>query len=216
MVLTEFSKMPIRSAVPFFLALLSLPSFAQERPLLLFREDWKEIPAALTVTQEHVSNENLILHLHGPAKDQIKKSHHDQPLDDPYYIWSGNCSGTWALSLEYRDGQIALTGLSKIRWRSKQHGFRVLRLIVQQESGDWLIADQGDEASDDWRIREFNIQDLRWRKLNIETVVEEHVYVSDPDLTGIRKIGFTDLMVGGGSKACSRLDWIEVYGVLKE
>ncbi len=185
---------------------------AQERPSLLFREDWKETPAELPVNQNHVANEDLILHLHGPAKHQIKKSHHDKPLDDPYYIWSGSCSeGNWALSLELRDGLMDLSGLSKVKWRSKQYGFRVLRLIVKQASGDWLVADPGDGASNDWRISEFNIQDLRWRKLDIETMIESHPFVEQPDLPKIQQIGFTDLMKGRGSKACSRLDWMEVY-----
>ena len=34
---------------------------AQYRPALFFREDWKEIPAATPVTQEHVSNKNLTI-----------------------------------------------------------------------------------------------------------------------------------------------------------
>jgi hypothetical protein len=33
-----------------------------------------------------------------------------------------------------------------------------------------------------------------------------------PDLSNVEEIGFTDLMAGGQSKACSRLDWIEVHG----
>src|SRR5688572_26719766 len=68
---------------------------AQDRPSLFFREDWKEIPAATPVTQEHVVNKDLILGLHGPGRDSIKKSHHDDPADDPYYIWSGLCKGNW-------------------------------------------------------------------------------------------------------------------------
>ena len=34
----------------------------------------------------------------------------------------------------------------------------------------------------------------------------------NPDLSRVDEIGFTDLMVGGQSEACSRLDWVEVYG----
>ena len=36
--------------------------------------------------------------------------------------------------------------------------------------------------------------------------------VADPDLSKVDEIGFTDLMAGGRSDACSRVDWIEVYG----
>ena len=185
---------------------------AQDRPSLLFREDWQESPAALPVTQEHVAHPDLELQLHGRGRDGIKKSHHDQPLDDPYYIWSGMCeTGNWAVSLKPRSRPFNLTGQAKVRWRSKQSGFRVLRLIVQLTSGEWLIADQGDDASHDWRVREFNMIDLKWRKLNIDTVIEEHPVLMNPDLSRVAQIGFTDLMIGGQSRACSRLDWIEVY-----
>ncbi|MCB0688582.1 MAG: hypothetical protein KDC53_18720, partial [Saprospiraceae bacterium] len=89
-------------------------------------------------------------------------------------------------------------------------GFRILRRIIQDLHGDWWISDQGSAASNDWRIEEFNIQDLRWRKLNMETIIEEQKFQT-VDLSRIQKIGFTDSMIGGDSQACSRLDWIEVY-----
>jgi hypothetical protein len=59
---------------------------AQYRPSLFFREDWKEIPAATPVTQKHVVNKDLVLGLYGPGCDSIKKSHHETPADDPYYL----------------------------------------------------------------------------------------------------------------------------------
>jgi len=207
---------PASSLRLFSVVLWCLPAAAladqAKRPGLLFREDWAEIPPALPVTQEHVSHPDIILHRHGPARDEIKKSNHDQPYDDPFYIWSGACeSGNWAVSLEHRAGAFDLTGQSKVRWRTKQAGFRQLHLIVQLASGDWLVADQGDPASPDWRVRELIIADLNWRKLDIETVVEADPIIASPDLSRITRIGFTDLMKGGGSRACSRLDWIEVY-----
>ena len=36
--------------------------------------------------------------------------------------------------------------------------------------------------------------------------------ITEIDLSRVDEIGFTDLMTGGKSKACSRIDWIEVYG----
>lgn len=104
---------------------------AQERPGLFFREDWKEIPAATPVTQEHVSNADLLVSRHGPGEAGIKKSHHARPADDPYYIWSGEAEGNWALSLRNPKSQIDLTGLAKVRWRSKQSGFRLLRIALK-------------------------------------------------------------------------------------
>jgi hypothetical protein len=184
---------------------------AQDRPGLFFREDWKETPAEVPVSQSHVANPDLILALHGPGKSVIKKSHHDKPADDPFYVWSGLCPLNWAVSLRHRDAYVDLTGQAKIRWRSKQAGFRELRILLKLADGTWLVSDASDPASLDWREREFNVQDIRWRKLSIDTVIEGD-WVSRPDLSRVDEIGWTDLMNGGSSISCSRLDWIEVYG----
>ena len=96
-------------------------------------------------------------------------------------------------------------------WRPHQAGFRQLHIILKLADGTWLIGDQNDSASLDWREREFNIADIHWRKLNIATVVEGD-WEQRPNLGRVDEIGWTDLMAGGGSVACSRVDWIEVYG----
>jgi len=184
---------------------------AQDRPALFFREDWKEIPPETPVTQQHVANPGLLLSLYGPDKAGIRKSHHDKPADDPYYIWSGECKGNWALTLRDRTSLVDLTGRSKIRWRTEQAGFRRLHVILKLADGSWLISDESDGPSVDWREREFNLKGIHWRSLAIEKVVEGE-WVEHPDLTRVDEIGWTDLMTGGGSSACSRLDWVEVYG----
>jgi hypothetical protein len=184
---------------------------AQYRPSLFFREDWKETPAATPVTQAHVANKDLILGLYGPGCDSIKKSHHDTPSDDPYYIWSGLCPGNWAVTLRNPKFYVDLSSYGKIMWRSKQAGLRCLHIVLKLANGTWLVGSQGDCTSKDWRIREFNIADIEWYTLNIKSVIEVKP-VSNPDLSKVDEIGFTDLMPGGQSDACSRLDWIEVYG----
>ncbi len=184
---------------------------AQDRPPLFFREDWKETEAATPVTQAHVANPDLILTVHGPGRAGVKKSHHDKPADDPYYIWSGTAEGNWAVSLRHKAALVDLTGLAKIRWRSKQSGYRQLRIILKLSSGQWLASDAADGDAVDWREREFPLGGIRWRRLDIQKIVEG-AWVEKPDLSRVDEIGFTDLMTGGASAACSRLDWIEVYG----
>lgn len=187
-------------------------SFAQYRPKLFFREDWKENPAATGVTQAHVANPDLILGVYGTGKDSIRKSHHSSPADDPYYIWSGYCvGGSWAVTLKHKNSFVDLSGYAKIRWRSEQSGLRTLYIILKLANGTWLVGDQGTGPSKDWKISEFNISDIKWYALDIKAMHEERL-VANPDLTKVDEIGFTDLMVGGGSNACSRLDWIEVDG----
>ena len=205
---TKASRTGILSGI---LMLFVATACAQYRPSLFFREDWREIPAATPVTQEHVANPNLVLNLYGPGSDSIKKSHHSHPVDDPYYIWSGTCLHNWAVTLKDKDNYVDLSSFAKIRWRSKQSGFRQLRIILKLADGTWLVSDEADDASLDWRLHEFNIMDIQWYKLFIKGVYEGKP-VTDPDLTRVDEIGFTDLMPGGQSDACSRLDWIEVYG----
>jgi hypothetical protein len=183
------------------------------RPGLFFREDWKETPAETPVNQDHVNNPELILGLYGPGRDSIKKSHHDQPEDDPFYIWSGLCTGNWAVTLRHREKKVDLTGHARIVWRTKQFGFRKLHILLKLDDGTWLVSKQSDPASKDWRIREFNLMDLSWYTIDMETITEQQPR-ADPDLSRVVEIGFTDLMPGGASVACSRLDWIEVYGYI--
>lgn len=190
--------------------LLTCQAGAQTRPGLMFREDWKELPAATPVTQEHVANPEVIMTRHGPAEAQIKKSHHDKPADDPFYIWSGDAQGNWAISLRHKSAYMDLTGAAKIRWRAKQSGFRQLRIILKLADGKWIVSDQYDAESADWRVTEFVVPDLRWRAFDPKKVVEGK-WVPAPDLSRVDEIGWTDLMAGGGTPASSRVDWIEVY-----
>jgi len=165
------------------------------------------------VTAAHLQNAELVLSLHGPGKAGIKKSHHDKPADDPFYIWSGEATGGWAVSLRHKTKLVDLRGQAKVRWRGKQSGFRYLRLVLQTADGAWLVSDRADGPSGDWREFEFILSDTRWRRLIIDPGrVTEGKWVERPDLSRVREIGFTDLIPGGGSDACSRVDWIEVYG----
>jgi hypothetical protein len=184
---------------------------AASRPGLLWREDWKENPAVTPVTQEHVANPDLVMTRHGPGEAKIRKSHHDKPADDPFYVWSGEAESNWALSLRNTRAAMDLTGNAKIRWRAKQTGFRQLRIILKLANGKWIVSDQFDDESTDWRIREFNLPDLRWRALDIAKVTEGK-WELNPDLSRVEEVGVTDLMAGGRTAASSRLDWIEVYG----
>ena len=184
---------------------------AQYRPSLFFREDFKETPAATPVTNEHLVNTDLLFGFYGPGCDSIKKSNHEKPVDDPFYVWSGLCRGNWVLTLKNKKSAVDLSEFAKILWRSKQSGLRELHIVLKLSDGTWLVSVQGEGRSVDWKISEFNLSELEWYTLDIKTVIERRP-VKNPDLSKVDEVGFTDLMTGGGSDACSRLDWIEVYG----
>lgn len=205
--------MKIKFSAVLILVLSAYYAVAQEsyRPGLFFREDWKESPAEIPLNQNHVNNPELLVQLYGAGKDSLKKSNHEQPVDDPFYVWSGLCLENWLVSLKHNENNVDLTGFAKIRWRTKQAGYRELRIALKLADGTWLVSDQSDGPSKDWRIKEFNIQDIRWRRLDIKRIAEVGA-VNNPDLSNVEEIGFTDLMPGGQSASCSRLDWIEVDG----
>jgi hypothetical protein len=141
----------------------------------------------------------------------MRKSHHDTPADDPFYIWDGSCAGNCAATLRNKTSYADLTGLAKIHWRTKQSGFRDLHIILKLAGGRWLVSDRVAGPSADWRESESPIQDLRWRQLDIRTLVEG-ASVEHPDLSRVDEIGWSTLMTGGGTPASSRVDWIAVYG----
>ncbi len=195
----------------FFLSLTAQQ--ADYRPGLFFLEDWTEEPKSsdIPAAQKHVSNPDLLMTAHGPGIDSLSKSHHAKPVDDPYYIWSGRALGNWMVSLKHKSLNVDLTSFAKIKWRTKQAGFRQLHITLKLADGTWLVSDWGDDASKDWRISEINISDIHWYTLDMGRL-SEMVIVEDPDLSNVEEIGFTDMMSGGRWFACSRLDWIEVYG----
>jgi hypothetical protein len=198
----------------FFIFFITNFTQAQDyRPSLLFREDFKETPPEIPVSQKHIANADVIFSTYGPGQDSLKKSNHEKPINDPYYMWSGLCLDSWAVTFKHKDAYANLSSFAKIKWRSKQAGFHSLRIVLKLADGQWLISDQLDGPSNDWRIKEFIISDINWWLLDIVTIKETKPVPKDKlDLSKVDEIGVTDLMRGGGSNACSRLDWIEVYG----
>jgi hypothetical protein len=123
--------------------------------IFIYRETWKKIPPARPITQEHVSRPDLILSLHGPGRTGLKKSHHSEIAGDPYYVWSGSCEGSWALSLRRNKLLVNFEDAGMVRWCSRQSGGHRLRLIVKSVDGPWLVSDQFAGDSEDWREFEF-------------------------------------------------------------
>ena len=110
--------------------------FAQEyRPGLFFREDFKETPWEIPISQTHIANPDVIFSTYGPGQDSLKKSNHEKPFDDPYYMWSGLCLDSWAITFKHKDAYADLSSFAKIRWRAKQVGFHNLRIILKLENG---------------------------------------------------------------------------------
>ncbi len=175
---------------------------------LWFREDFTETPPEVPVQQKHLANPDLLLHRHGPGEGSVKRSFHANKPGDPHYVWSGLCKGNWAISFENKKSCADLSH-GRVRWRTKQGADRIL-YVVLKTSGGWMVSGEGTAASKDWIISEILLGKSAWYTLDIQNVAKGEK-VAKPDLAGVKAVGCTDLMPGGKSNACSRLDWIEVY-----
>jgi len=103
----------MRKIILLLLLFTSAKSFAQDyRPGLFFREDFKETPAEIPVSQTHIANQDVIFLTYGPGQDSLKKSNHEKPIDDPYYMWSGLCLGSWAVTFKHKDAYTDLSSFA--------------------------------------------------------------------------------------------------------
>lgn len=175
---------------------------------LWFREDFAETPPEIPVQQKHLANPELILKRHGPGEAKIKRSFHENKPGDPHYVWSGLCPGNWAISFEHKEVSADLSK-GKVKWRTKQASDRVLYVIVKTPDG-WMVSGEGTPKSKGWEISGIQLAESEWYEMDIEKITKGS-RIDNPDLSKVKSVGCTDLMPGGRSKACSRLDWIEVY-----
>jgi hypothetical protein len=191
------------------LSILALAAAADAGDALFFREDTRDTPPALPITQAHVSNPELTLGLYGPGKTGIKKSYHETSKNDPHYIWSGQCKGLWAFAFAKKNAIADLSGPgARISMRTKNYSRTIY--VILKTPGGWLVSNQGAGPSKDWQRINLLLEDMSWSKLDIKTVTRG-ARVTKADLKQVSEIGVTDLKPGGGSKACSRVDWIEVW-----
>jgi hypothetical protein len=189
------------------------------RPPLFLRETWKDPEIQeRRVIQSDVVSPQLALTLYGPPTIDVRIVKHTSPKDDPSYIWSGSSPQPWALTLKDREHYVDLSGpVAKIRWRTKQAGFNLLRPILKLADGRVLVGDYTEAYTGDWRETEFPLAAVRWRALDSTNVVTERRepgWAANVDLSKVDEVGFTDLVrgSGGGPGGGSRVDWIEVYG----
>ncbi len=199
------------------------PCWENRRPPVAFKEDWTDPNAGQPYDYKdrdldaHLQNNNLTMVRYGVGAEDVIYDRHVQPLDESGYIWLGACAaGPCVITIKDKNDylNLAVAG-SKVVWRTKQGGYRQLRLVLKLADGTFLISDRYAGPSEDWNVSEISMLDVHWRRLIIRepTRIYEEAPVDQPDLSRVDEIGFTDLMVGGPSffGGTSRIDWIEVH-----
>jgi hypothetical protein len=195
-------------------------------PPLLFREVWQQPPHTgplndenRRITPQALTNPNLELKLYGMDAANIQVTSHNGIPD----LWNGFTTSPVALTLKHKDAYLDLTGLTRMRWRTRTENLHVLHPVVKLADGKLLVGSQtfqspqrrmvGPNAfTGDFVVSEVTFDDQRWFDLDPEKVVVK-LEVSNPDLSRVDEIGYVDLMPGGGhgTAGCSNVSWIEVY-----
>jgi hypothetical protein len=189
---------------------------AAPRPVLVFKEEWKQTAAGgeHAFVAEDLANPNLAMKVYGVKAEEVLVTGTAGDEGNPVHVWTGTCSGPCAVTLKDKANFVDLTGLAKIRWVYKVSGFHQVRPVVRLADGALLVGDHADEARSDWRLSEFNISEVKWLRLDPDKVQTKGDFVAAPDLSKVDEIGFVDLIPGSGHGAGGWIDvgQIEVFG----
>ncbi|MGD8808703.1 MAG: hypothetical protein PVG24_03805 [Gammaproteobacteria bacterium] len=200
-------------------------------PPLLFREQWQQPPHEGPLNDENrritpaaLTNPNLELQLYGTDAGNIQVTSHNGIPD----LWNGFTTSPVALTLRHKDAYMDLTGLTRMRWRTRTENLHVLHPVVRLADGTLLVGSQRFESpqrrmigskafTGDFVVSEVTFGDQRWYELDPDTVVVK-LEVNDPDLSRVDEIGYVDLMPGGGhgTAGCTNVSWIEVYATARK
>ncbi|HTA41735.1 MAG TPA: hypothetical protein VK789_04765 [Bryobacteraceae bacterium] len=165
--------------IPLFIAFTAFAQAPAGQISLVLKEEWKA-PSDVEhpVAQDSIANPGLQIKLYGDGVGGMKPDHgiwivkHNPPLIEPTHVWSGQCTASCAFALQDKDNYVDLTGLARIRYQYKVAGFHMLRPIIKLADGTWLVGDHAVGLSVDWHDDEISLGDVRWRKLNIQKVIE--------------------------------------------
>jgi len=189
---------------------------------LIFEEGWVDLPMAEPITQKHLSNQNLAMHIYGDW-EHIRASNHNPD----FYTYTGETITNWALTVSDAEYYYDLSGPGKMMLRTRNTGFRSTHIVIKTLDGQWFASEEGNPESSIWITREYGLADLHWRVLlmtdtptnrsNQREPIADHVPVvplgvGQPDLTQVDEIGFSDLTPGGWIPGTSRVKTWAVYG----
>jgi hypothetical protein len=177
---------------------------------LFFKETWKAGPSAVPATQAIVANPDLTIAVYGktPAQPEVNDE------GGVAHIWTGLCSPACAVTLKHKTNYADLTGKARIKWYAKTSGFHQIRPTVKLADGTWLVGDFADASLFDYHEVDFYLADVRWMRLDVDSLTTKGGLLDKVDLSKVDEIGFVDLTPGSGHGlgGYSDMGWVEVYG----
>src|SRR5215471_13067000 len=154
-------------------------------PPLLFREIWQQPPHSgplndenRRITPQALTNQDLELRLYGPDARNIQVTEHNGIPD----LWTGFTTSPVALTLRHKNAYMDLTGLTRVRWRTRTENLHVLHPVVKLADGSLLVGSQtfsspqrpmtGTMAySGNFVVSEVTFDEQRWFQLDAAKVV---------------------------------------------
>jgi hypothetical protein len=184
---------------------------------LFFKEGWKTVTGNIPLTQDAVTNPDLVLAQYGPGNKT------DHPEVDDFgitaegnmnHIWTGLCNSACAIGLKHKTSYVDLTGKARMKWAIKTSGFHEVRPMLKLADGTYLIGDHTDSSTLDYRESEFYFAEVHWLKAEMPKVLTKGKILATVDLSKVDEVGFADLSPGSGhgDGGYSDVSWIEVYG----
>jgi hypothetical protein len=185
------------------------PAAAAPVPLF-FKETWKAGAAAVPATQAVVSNPDLAVAVYGKTPNQPEVNQEGGVA----HVWTGLCAPSCAVTLKHRSSFADLTGKARMKWYAKVSGFHQIRPLVKLADATWLVGDFADAYTFDYHEVEFHFADVRWMRLDIDSLTTKGALLDKVDLSKVDEIGFVDLTPGSGHGlgGYSDIGWMEVYG----
>ena len=186
------------------------PRQAPQPAPLFFKETWKAGPTAVATTQAVVANPDLTVAVYGKAAGQPEVNEEGGVA----HIWTGLCSPACAVTLKHKASFADLTGKARVKWYAKTSGFHEIRPVVKLADGTWLVGNFADASLFDYHEVDFYLADVRWMRLDIESLTTKGGLLDKVDLSKVDEIGFVDLTPGSGHGlgGYSDMGWMEVYG----
>jgi hypothetical protein len=189
---------------------------------LIFEEHWVNLPNAEPITHEHLSNQNLSLHIYGDS-DHIRATQHPTEA----YTYTGETITNWALTLSDPTNYYDLSGTGKVLLRTRNSGYRFTHIVIKTMDGKWFASEEGSPESSSWINREYALPDLHWRVLLMTDTPSNAsnqrkpdpklvpiipMETGHPDLNKVDEVGYSDLMPGGWIPSTTRVNTWAVYG----
>ncbi len=191
-------------------------------PSLLFREQWKQVDAAVAVptsprrsngkywlaSQLAVTNPNLELKLYGADSKNLAVYQHENRYD----LWSGLVGSPVAVMLKHKASYVDLTGLARVRATVRTGNLHTLHPVVRLADGTVVAGSHAINTDGQFLQVEVSFGNQRWYILEPETLAVKGQPMK-VDLAKVDEVGFVDLAPAGGhgSSGWVNISSIEVY-----